>query len=63
MQAKTSILTSIDKNHKDTGWHFYLPHGVLSSQLACDAVPSRVALSSELRATAITMHHGKPFQL
>ena len=30
-----------------------MPHGVLSSELACDAVPSRVALSSELRATAI----------
>ena len=32
---------------------FYLPHYVLLSELACDAVPSRVALSSELRATAI----------
>ena len=32
---------------------YFLPHGVLSSELACDAVPSRVALSSELRATEI----------
>ena len=32
---------------------FFLPHGVLLSELACDALPSRVALLSELRATAI----------
>ena len=30
-----------------------MPHGVLLSEFACDALPSRVALSSELRATTI----------
>ena len=33
--------------------HFYLPHVLLLSELACDAVPSRVALSSKLHATVI----------
>ena len=33
--------------------NFFCPAGLLSSELACDAVPSRVALSSELLTTAI----------
>ena len=32
---------------------FFLPYSLLSSERTCDAVPSKVALSSELRATAI----------